>query len=106
MREQDFELVRGELLTQLEQLVVAEHGALHAALLGERWSPPAAYRWIRYEDPDPVARLIEASRRLAAGWASASDRTASAAVRSEFAVEETSRLYRALRLAGTLGYAG
>jgi hypothetical protein len=106
MREQDFELVRGDLLAELERLVVAEHTALHAGLLGERWSPPRAYRWIRYEDPDPIGRLIEASGRLAARWTSASDRPGFAAVRSRFEAEETSRLDRALRLAGALGYAG
>ncbi|MBJ7598705.1 MAG: hypothetical protein DLM67_23100 [Candidatus Nephthysia bennettiae] len=106
MREQDFELVRGELLTELERLVVSEHAARHAGVLGERWSPPDAYRWIRYEDPDPIARLIEASRRLAAGWASAADRPAFAAMRSGFEAEEASRLDQALRLAGALGYAG
>jgi hypothetical protein len=106
MRDQDFERVRGALLTELERLVVAEHAALHAGLLGERWSPPSAYRWIRYEDPDPIARLIDASGRLAAGWASASEARGFAAVRSGFEAEEASRLDRALRMARALGYAG
>jgi hypothetical protein len=106
MRGEDFERVCGELLVELERLLVAEHGALHAGLLGERWSPPGAYRWIRYEDPDPIARLIEASGRLHAGWASHRDRPRYAAVRSGFELEEASRVARALRLARALGYPG
>ena len=42
---------------------------LFGELRGEAWSPPAAYRWIRYEDPDPIGRLIRASGLLAAEWA-------------------------------------
>jgi hypothetical protein len=43
MRSQDFDRVRGELLTELERLVVEEHAALHRDLLREPWSPPRAY---------------------------------------------------------------
>jgi len=31
---------------------------------GRPWSRPAAYRWLRYEDPAPVERLAEGVRRL------------------------------------------
>jgi hypothetical protein len=106
MHGEDFERVRGELLTELERLVVAEHAAVHSGLLGESWSPPVAYRWIRYEDADPIARLIAASGRLAATWSSASDRPAYAAVRSRFEAEEAPHLARALQLARALGYTG
>jgi hypothetical protein len=105
MHGQGFERVRRELLTELERMVVAEHAALHSGLLGERWSPPSAYRWIRYEDPDPIARLIAASGRLAGEWAEAADQPGFATARSAFEAEEVSRLARALHLARALGYA-
>ena len=64
-----FDAVRSSgLLEGVERLVVAEHRALHASVLGEPWSPPVAYRWIRYEDPDPVGQLLHATRRLDALW--------------------------------------
>ncbi len=52
----------------MERLVVAEHRALFADVLGEEWSQPRAYRWIRYEDPDPLGQLEAATRRLEALW--------------------------------------
>jgi hypothetical protein len=67
-RDQDFERVQSRLLPLLERIVVEEHAALHRDVLGEDWSPPAAYRWIRYEDPDPIARLIDATARLESEW--------------------------------------
>jgi hypothetical protein len=106
MREQTFEVVRGDLLTELERLVVAEHAALFGQLLGERWSRPQAYRWIRYEDPDPIGRLIAASRRLAEEWSRAGELPLSSAARESFGVDEAARLDRALRLARRLGYQG
>ena len=106
MRRQDFERVRGELLVELERLVVSEHASLHSELLAERWSPPDAYRWIRYEDPDPIARLIDASGRLARGWSEAAGRPGFAAARSSFEAEEALRLAKAVRLARALGYDG
>lgn len=64
-----FEAVRASgLLDGVERLVVAEHRALFADVLGEEWSSPRAYRWIRYEDPDPLAQLEAATRRLDALW--------------------------------------
>jgi hypothetical protein len=56
------------LLEGVERLVLAEHRALFADVLGEPWSPPAAYRWIHYEDPDPVGQLRRATERLDALW--------------------------------------
>ncbi len=61
--------VSGSVLVALETVVVEEHRVLFGEVLGEAWSPPAAYRWIRYEDPDPIGRLIAASERLEALWA-------------------------------------
>jgi hypothetical protein len=56
------------VLDAVERLVVAEHRALFEGVLGEPWSPPIAYRWIRYEDPDPIGQLIRATERLDALW--------------------------------------
>ena len=57
------ELIRGELLRDVEEIVVAAHRTLYRTE-GRRWSKPAAYHWLRYEDPDPVARLADGVRRL------------------------------------------
>ena len=59
-------LVESGLLERVEQLVVEEHRAVHAALLREKWSEPIAYHWLHYEDRDPVARLRDGTIRLAA----------------------------------------
>jgi len=68
MRAQPFESVSSALLEGVERLVVEEHRVLFSEVLGEPWSPPVAYRWIRYEDPDPVGQLIAASERLDGEW--------------------------------------
>jgi hypothetical protein len=104
MHGQDFEMVRGELLTELERLVVEEHAAVHSDLLGEPWSLSSAYRWIRYEDPDPVGRLIAASGLLADAWCEARDRPRFRAARAAFETVEARRVARALKLARSLGY--
>jgi hypothetical protein len=57
------ELVRTGLLKEVEEIVIAAHRGLHEQA-GRPWSRPAAYRWLRYEDPAPVARLGEGVRRL------------------------------------------
>ena len=60
MAAQDFNrLMTAGLLRQVEEIVVAAYLAAHP-----RASRPDAYHWIRYEDPDPVARLAEAVERL------------------------------------------
>ncbi len=70
MRRLPFAAVRESgLLEAVERLVVAEHRALYKEVLGEPWSPSSAYRWIRYEDPDPLARLADATNRLDRVWA-------------------------------------
>ena len=61
---QDFSLlVSSGLLRKVEGIVVESHRDLYEAQ-GKPWSEPAAYRWLRYEDPAPVARLAEGVRKL------------------------------------------
>ena len=57
------ELVDSGLIRQVEEIVVDAHRRLHESA-GRAWSRPAAYRWLRYEDPAPVARLAEGARKL------------------------------------------
>ena len=67
MAGQPFEvLLAGEepLLPAAERVVVDGHRRWYAAGRRRGWSEPAAYRWLRYEDPDPVARLGDGVRRL------------------------------------------
>ncbi len=68
MRAQPFQSVSSALLEGVERLVVEEHRVLFSEVLLRPWSPPAAYRWIRYEDSDPLGRLIDASERLDEEW--------------------------------------
>jgi hypothetical protein len=64
MGNQDFDLlVEKGLLAQVEKIVVEAHRELYLAE-GREWSRPIAYRWLRYEDPMPVARLADGTRRL------------------------------------------
>ena len=64
MSNQDFAEVLGSgLLKDAEEIVVDSHRRLYEAQ-GKRWSRPAAYRWLRYEDPVPVERLVDGVRRL------------------------------------------
>jgi hypothetical protein len=104
MRGQDFGRVERELLPEIEGLILAEHAAVHRDLLEEPWSRPRAYRWIRYESSDPIARLLAASHRLADEWAAEVGRPGYERIRFRFEAEEAGRLARALRLAGSLGY--
>jgi hypothetical protein len=61
---QDFHLlVESGLLVQVEQIVVDGHRSLYESK-GLPWSAPLAYRWLRYEDPVPVARLLDGVKRL------------------------------------------
>ena len=57
------ELVDSGLMRQVEEIVVDAHRRVHERS-GRAWSRPAAYRWLRYEDPAPVARLAEGARKL------------------------------------------
>ena len=64
MGRQDFDLlVTSRLLAQVERIVVEAHRELYLDE-GREWSRPIAYRWLRYEDPVPVARLAEGTKRL------------------------------------------
>ena len=66
MVRQDFGTISaGEpsLLRRVEGIVVESHRRLYAQQ-GRPWSPPVAYHWLRYEDPLPVARLLEGVKKL------------------------------------------
>ncbi|MGH7762878.1 MAG: hypothetical protein ACREOM_00475 [Candidatus Dormibacteraceae bacterium] len=61
---QDFsELVGSGLIDQVERIVVEGHRLLYDSE-GRAWSRAVAYRWLRYEDPRPVARLADGVRKL------------------------------------------
>jgi hypothetical protein len=57
-------LVESGLLRDVEEIVVAAFREAHPGA-----DRPAAYRWLRYEDPAPVERLVEGVRRLIDGGA-------------------------------------
>ena len=58
-------MIAGEpsLLRLVENAVVDLHRRWYR-VDGRAWSEPVAYRWLHYEDPDPVARLAEGLQRL------------------------------------------
>ena len=93
MRRQDFEVVRGDLLARLEELTVEEH---RVVLGSPDWAPPQAYRWIRYEDPDPIGQLLRAGQRL--------DRLWGARPRAAFEAREREVVAEAISIARDLGY--
>ena len=60
MAGQDFDsLVAGGLLRDVEEIVVEAYLSLYPGA-----SRPDAYRWLRYEDPAPVARLADGVTKL------------------------------------------
>lgn len=66
MGQQDFaKLSAGEpsLLRQVEEIVIETHRRLYESQ-GRAWSKPVAYRWLRFEDPMPVARLRDGLKEL------------------------------------------
>ncbi|MHB8612576.1 MAG: hypothetical protein ACYDAL_09130 [Candidatus Dormibacteraceae bacterium] len=64
MERQEFhDLAESGLLERVEQIVVEGHRTLSESQ-GLAWSPPLAYKWLRYEDPEPVKRLAEGAERL------------------------------------------
>ncbi|HLQ16795.1 MAG TPA: hypothetical protein VK256_13185 [Candidatus Eisenbacteria bacterium] len=64
MAGQEFQtLVETGLLRQVETVVVEAHRDLYLSEAKE-WSRPLAYRWLHYEDPMPVERLLEGTKRL------------------------------------------
>jgi hypothetical protein len=67
MAGQPFErLLEGDppLLRVVEAIVIGAHRDWYRASGRTDWSEPKAYQWLRYEDPDPVARLADGIRRL------------------------------------------
>jgi len=87
-------LPHGSVLRTVEHLVIENHRLLHQEFMGESWSAPAAYRWIRYENPDPVSQLEEASGSLERLWkgAAASDGVKAEAVLERAADHEEKHL--------------
>jgi hypothetical protein len=66
MARQDFDRVSaGEpsLLRQVEEIVIDSHRRFYESE-GRPWTRPIAYRWLRFEDPMPVARLLEGVQKL------------------------------------------
>jgi hypothetical protein len=66
MSGQDFaDIAAGEpsLLDQVEAIVVEAHRRMYESE-GKSWSRPVAYRWLRYENPMPVVRLLEGVEKL------------------------------------------
>jgi len=92
MRAQPFESVSPEMLEGVERLVVEEHRVLFSNVLGEPWSRPVAYRWIRYEDPDPIGQLIAATERMDEEWARHPEAAAARAAFLEWESAELERL--------------
>jgi hypothetical protein len=52
-------LVGAGVLRDVEQLTVQAYLAAHPGA-----SRPDAYRWLHYEDPDPIVRLADGVRKL------------------------------------------
>ena len=60
MARQDFDdLIASGLLRDVEEVVVQGYLSVHPGA-----TRPDAYNWLRYEDPDPVARLADGVSRL------------------------------------------
>jgi hypothetical protein len=57
-----------DLLPAVEAAVLDAHRELYQRQ-GRPWSRPVAYHWLRYEDPDPIARLREGVEKLDASGA-------------------------------------
>ena len=51
------------LLRQVEEIVIESHRRLYQRE-GREWSKAMAYRWLRFEDPMPVARLQDGLKQL------------------------------------------
>ena len=60
MATQSFDaLLASGLLREVEEIVVDAYATAHPDT-----TRPEAYRWLRYEDPDPVARLLDGVKKL------------------------------------------
>lgn len=101
-------LPHGSLLRTVEHVVVENHRLLHEELLGQPWSRPQAYRWMRYENPDPVSQLEEATNSLERLWKAAwTSREAEAGPLLQRAADHEAEHLAELRpLLRTLGYKG
>ena len=101
-------LRHGSLLRTVEHAVVESHRRLHQEFMREEWSAPAAYRWMRYENPDPVSQLEEATLSLERLWKGAlvADRERAEAIRREADQHESEHLDEAVAAARALGYRG
>lgn len=99
-------LQHGTMLRTLEHVVVENHRLLHEGLLGRQWSPPVAYKWIRFEDPDPVTRLEEATHSLERLWkaAWAGRRADAEPLLAEAAGHEEKHLAEVVEVARGLGF--
>ena len=98
-------LPHGSLLRTVEHVVVENHRFLHADFMGESWSAPAAYRWIRYENPDPETQLDHATLSLERLWkgAAAADRERAETVLERAAEHEEKHLDELAPAARALG---
>jgi uncharacterized damage-inducible protein DinB len=101
-------LRHGSLLRTVEHVVLQNHRLLHEEFMGESWSAPSAYRWMRYENPDPVSQLIEATNSLERLWkgALAADPEKAAGVLARAAEHEGPHLDEAVSAGRALGYRG
>ncbi len=63
MAAQEFEKI-SPLLPAVEGAVLDAHRNLYETRR-LAWSRPLAYRWLRYEDPEPIERLREGVDKLA-----------------------------------------
>jgi hypothetical protein len=66
MSRQNFaQLSAGEpsVLRQVEEIVIESHRRLYERE-GRDWSKSTAYRWLRFEYPEPVARLRDGLKEL------------------------------------------
>jgi len=66
MSEQPFDSIT-DLLPAVESLVLEAHRRWYESQGHRDWSPPKAYHWLHYEDPDPIARLKDGITRLGTG---------------------------------------
>ena len=98
-------LPHGSVLRTVEHVVVENHRLLHAEFMGQSCSAPAAYRWIRYENPDPVSQLEHATLSLERLWkgAAAADRARAEPVLERAAEHEERHLEELAPAARALG---
>lgn len=101
-------LPHGSLLRTVEHVVLQNHRLLQEEFMGRGWSAPEAYRWMRYENPDPVSQLDEATNSLERLWrgAAAADPAKAGAVLERAAEHEEKHLEEAIGAARRLGYRG